>query len=482
MKKHINPFKADLPVFTYEGIELFEPAWLDEGAMFKALNMIQREVPDLTHLSIVKDMVVEWFQRLGIKTEEIDYASVEYNSKSSAGALVDHRNKGDYMTREAERDLLQFHEYANELFPLDKGTLKSEIVKIIKRLEKDTRYFQFPNAPTFFYGAKYCQSFNKQLYEVGAQNNTCIAPGIGLFNGGLDSLARRLNKKKHIIEADCRKYDKKYQREFHDACRDIRIALIDAGGNVSEITNALNNIYRWVCRDNFTMLPTGQVLKIIDSMKSGFVNTTTDNTITHILIWFLYWYRQGYTTLDQILEVFEAALYSDDQLAASDEEIEREKLLEHYKSLGFELKPEMKIQDDVVGLTFLGFTIKEYKGSYVGVFDRNKLNFILHIDKSAMTVQQHFDKAIAVLLLGRYTYTRKERAEIRTYMTKLKEFGALGDILNDRQLDYFWSGLETGGEGDAIPIQRHKELVEEINTLLSDNYSAFDESQQIIPY
>jgi len=465
---------------------LVEPDTPSENKQYQLItnnNLLKQPSKELPHHVLVKarDMLVTLLRNHGVETREIPSDDVQYNPKGSCGDWFNRI----YPTKQAfveagELKSERYIVYRQSAHRLDWVSLaftkgKREILPIDKIEEHNVRMFLFFNVMHFFSVAQDNQYFNKRFYHVRVWN----AVGSVFSNGGFDQLIRKLESipgaRKYM--GDVRKWDKNLLAFlFMFVCYHVRMQLYhgtDEEYQKRVYWQYVQEIYPYVLHSS------GQVTQHFGSQSSGRVNTTTDNTLVHMFIVFAFVLHHldsnGKMQLHHVLAIFDALIYSDDHLGACDPKVaflaSYETRNEFYNYFKLQLKPEDdKVQDSVIGLTFLGATIVQKNGFYVPQYNQERIRAGLVVKTSHLDDSQEYAKALALYLLASFIPDQQLRNAMKQYLTFMhvkakgkitidpdvilddKDLGGffddivkleIHDIPTDRELFYFWSNLES---------------------------------------
>jgi hypothetical protein len=371
----------------------------------------------LEEVQWAKNLIIELLRMDDVKSHVLPLGQVEFNFQASNGAL---RHQHGYGHDKAEyfrhnRDEIDFHWEKAHILDLEtlwKVSFKNEYMKFTKIQLDDGRIFEIPDVTLLTYGFRLCQAFNKKLYTT--WEHSPIKVGCSFQYGGLDRLVRNFSRGYDLFSSDdVRKFDKFFRKKLRMFCKEIRIELFDEiGMSKSEYVQRMDWLYE-KCTNAACILPWFQVV-MVEGMLSGDWNTTPDNSLAHLLVKLAYvkrnfpWAR-GWTDVNEIMNT---ALYSDDNLTAWVKDqmgffmSSFEQQDNFYHLFGWSLKSEdHQVQDQVLGLTFLGAKIVEYAGMYAPQFDLSRIwSSIVHENKSkdSTNVVNNYQKLLSLLLLSTF--------------------------------------------------------------------------------
>jgi hypothetical protein len=376
-------------------------------ANLTAQNLMSK--PDLPKACLDKtfDFMVKCMEYFGVYSKDIPVAEVQYNPKGSCGFGMNRTfsSKGDFVKHgylQDEYEVWRREAHLNNWFVPYIATGKKEILPLKKVQERNARMFMFPHAYHFFSSAQDSQYFNKKLYAM----DWLIAVGSKYQYGGFDTMLRKFFKgfKKYAM-GDVSKFDKNILIWLLRMCRRLRTRMYR--GNDDQYYARIRYMYR---QDMYIylILSNGQVVKIYGGQMSGRCNTTADNCLIHLfIIMSMIVYHINPESFYDVLNIIGGCIYSDDNLLGFNKysyfltpfEIRSE----FYRRFLLTLKLEDdRVQDSLVGLTFLGAEIVEDRGFYVPRYKEDRLWAGLFFKNQGLTVNQLFAKVLALYALGAY--------------------------------------------------------------------------------
>jgi len=421
------------------------------------------DVPDVApppSLARAEALLGGMLDTLGVYSTVIERSEVIYKAKSSAGYLyTQYGDKGDIYNKHPWM-LDDF--WDNVPFNVDAMTLwkcfgKEEILPLSKILEENQRCIESPPVTEFNYGARLCQAFNKSLHD---QHRRCPTKvGVTLQYGGFNALVLDMADCVMFFAGDIKKMDKYTRWWLLQTCKRLRIRQYrQKPGGMSREEYAAR--IAWVYRSatwTYIILPSGQVLFIRGGMKSGFVNTTDDNTMDHLLVLFglaceTY---SGINSWTDIYRIFTPVVYSDDHFGGVRAPYEFlcdfHFRSQFYRSYGFILKEE----DDVVGPTpagikFLGATFVNWMGLWAPQYDVDRLRATFLVLKKKIKVPGiRLVRWTAALLLATFTDHFEDWRELCVRLVShLDKKHGMRWRLGDKWL----KALPLGGEDEEIAV------------------------------
>jgi hypothetical protein len=431
-------------------------------------------------INLTMKVVLELLTANGVHSSTIPVGSVKFNPKGSCGYHFNERytSKQDFVEKGGllGEDYYNYRNFAHvhwiPLLWMFKD--KVELLPIDKVEEHNIRCFEFGNVLSFFSSAQDNQAFNKLFYQM---KEVC-AVGSVFCRGGFHDLIKKLEAYLWKFMGDVRKWDKNIICALLWICCEIRIMLY-----VGPEPEAYAHRQRWYYTQiiyRYTVLANGQVIYKPGGQCSGGVNTTSDNTLIHIFILFMYvifyWdhEKDGPVTLHKILRKLLPEIYSDDHLGGVDASAAflapYEPRNEFYRRVGLELKREDDVvQISCVGLKFLGATVRKYCGYYVPQYDAERIRSgLCLVTERPLTPAQEYAKALALYILAAFVDDTKFLTHLREYVlfchmragghvqfTNVQEveelIGALGvdvelqmeSVPSYAEVVAFWTGLES---------------------------------------
>jgi hypothetical protein len=219
-------------------------------------------------------------------------------------------------------------------------------------------------------------NFNHDLINV-----PWCAYGFDYHYGGFNKLFSRIAKQLYITEWDVSCWDKRLPMKYDCALMRSRFLIM---------TQEEEACY-WKMvegeKEPFVLMPNGDVVQMFCGQVSGSANTTSDNTLAHIIIFFYalikaaYEKDEIYPTLEFILANVEAAMYGDDNINGVslyfNKYINNQKWISavyaDYNLLIKDDPSKFKTSLSVIGHTFLGLEVNFYSGKFVPFYSYEKV-------------------------------------------------------------------------------------------------------------
>lgn len=378
---------------------------------------------------------------------------------------------------------------------------KEEMLKKKKIDNNDIRLFESAPADYKIAFMRLVQDMNKLLYS-GALDEICV--GIKYQYGGFTRFVREFvsgdpqegvdSNVFDYTEGDANKWDKHVREYLLKFGRDLRkFCYVPKPGEMSsqEFNFRLDYYYEQMMYGNL-VLPSGQVFKHHGpSMLSGAAPTTGDNCSDHLFVCFYAWRRCHPIEKDLTLDAAYLSMgdtmkfreYADDHLnrfRKNDPMIPYEIRAKYYGECGISLsKDKDKISNTIIGHTFLGMEVRQWRGNFVPYADSEKLFGGLTFPPKKFTLDVDFSRTVAYMMLATFG-PRHEFDDIRECALQLQNQGARFVKINDvevytiplAQMTYlptwddcvkFWTAFEFG-DGIGSPV------LDELKNLLWDNF------------
>lgn len=351
-----------------------------------------------------------------------------------------------------------------------------------------------------FASARLNQFFNKEIIRLGNDFDFAGAVGVVFAKGGFERLGRELSGFSTVIDHDCTLWDSNEGLRLRQLAALVRIAMWDGKG-MSRL-EFLSRMVFFTLNSVVTMfyLPNGQVFLKTVGGSSGHLNTTSDNTIDHLLMMHISWkiltgmdlfYDQLPTGLVAWRNHFWFKLYADDSVKAYrpmqfpahtirfllDNDLGMDPMSYEvwkylYSLFGQVLKPQTHHGplDASPGITFLGYRfVQQWRVGlkvWVPEYDRQRaLTAVVlsktrlhkaNLGKRLMTafnlmVITTFDDSLSEYF--RLVYMTLQRSNSKFSVPNFRMAG-LGNVFPTHDdLIIFWLGLEcTGGDRPVRPI------------------------------
>jgi hypothetical protein len=379
-----------------------------------------------------EDQIVQHLEENEVESSIIELEQVEFTFMSSSGFYWNKLgNKGEILTKYRSKiDYFMDNAVRDQLVPLWKLSGKEEYQKFEKINEEDQRCFEIPPVDLLSLAHCYTQSFNKQLYTI--HENSFVKVGISFDRGGFNNLLEKVGSlKRYYGMGDCRKFDKWLLSQLLMHCMSIRLRLYK-GPDKEKYRQHLLYLYQQAINTPI-ITPWGQVLMVINYMKSGYWSTTPDNTLSHfmIVLGYIKTYFPGVQNFYDCRKLMEFALYSDDHLFAAVEGRAGRILTDFanrrsfYAKCGLHLKEEddyIKYDGDWEGITFLGAKAIKTVGGYAPQYNIHRIwSAIVYDNFKTRKPYELYSKVYSLLVLS--TFNGDEQFNhIRNYLKFLVKY------------------------------------------------------------
>jgi hypothetical protein len=345
---------------------------------------------------------------------ELPLEEVDWNMKSSAGALLSEKSKQQWLAN--NRTNLQYIWDVAHKTPgvrvLNKVSGKSEYLPIKKVINGDHRCFEISPTHLLANTLPLSQPFNKQLYQLHDQDY-CV--GLVYQEGGFDRFARFVMRETNRIYGsdDYKKWDKRFNRFVRKFCIDARIKTYRGTMLQDELEARINFAYDQKATNAHVLLPWGQVVIITDAMLSGDDSTTADNSMGVRLMSYAYvkfYMKDAVRTYADAKRYFRIFNYADDHITSAPKTTLGQFLISFPPRYLFNAGNSMvlKLEDHVVqptieGLKFLGATF-HYNGMYwVPVFDIQRIySAVVMNNPNTKVLAAKFMKLVSLLTLAAF--------------------------------------------------------------------------------
>ena len=228
-------------------------------------------------------------------------------------------------------------------------------------------------------GNQLSHDFNEALYAFHCEPAFGSVVGMSPFHGGWDQLARMhwldpRFPRQNSASIDVTQWDRSFSPYLFTLVVQVRRAICMYHGDSGMVSAAevLERLYDEVST-SAVVVPLRRACKVVmlaAGMKSGWVNTTTDNTLGHMIVLISYMFHVGIA--DQIGKGVLFSLYGDDNLISWSDELagyfEGTRLEEWYRSWGFETHGIVVVRGSArFDQVFLGgrFHVCPVTGTYV---------------------------------------------------------------------------------------------------------------------
>ncbi len=301
-------------------------------------------------------------------------------------------------------------------------TPKSEILPLTKIRENKIRTFMIPPFGYLIQQKIFSKRFNECLKKL-----EWVGLGFNFHHLGYDRLFRNISKFRYKGESDVKYWDKRFP--LKDTCYDMRRRKLILTKEEEKIFEQLREqeIYPTV------LLPSGELIEMTVGQCSGSENTSTDNTIAHIIIKvyeILTYYEDNKLPLPHWQEIFTNVYYkifSDDNIWGCTEKYrflcdpERAKIIYSRFGLTIDINDPLKwrTSESVIGMTFLGMKCDTYENKFIPTFPWQKV-----VDSSILKEKDEtsIDQVLKFLALSELLlfteYFDRYRLFIRNYCEK----------------------------------------------------------------
>jgi len=227
--------------------------------------------------------------------------------------------------------------------------LKEELRPLVKLDREVPAIRSISGAPVdlAIVGNQLCHDFNEVFYTLCEEPRFGSVVGISPFCGGWDQLARLhwcdpRNPRMNSASIDVTQWDRSFSPYLFDLVVQVRgmISMAQGTQELRAACSLLGPLYKEVT-SSAVVVPlrrAAQVVLLTAGMKSGWVNTTTDNTLGHLLVLVAFIYQEG--VAEEIGRGVVFSLYGDDNLLSWGEHLRHvftaEKLERWYRCWGFE--------------------------------------------------------------------------------------------------------------------------------------------------
>lgn len=382
-------------------------------------SVLKYNIPDFApqysayELDLAKQWMYRFFEPMRGTIPIIAKGQVMIDPANSCGPVyqwLKDENKGiSVHAHPVLHDWFWLHAHIRKYPVLWKQSGKVELVKRAKLDKNDIRGFTICPIDFFLAKARMCQPFNKAFNQLHTLPNNWIKVGLTIQYGGISRFATYLDPTFLKFSSDLDKMDSRVYRFFFDVCREIREYCWDGKGmSKEEFKDRMVYLYDQTIH-SYILLPTGQVVEKFVGNPSGDVNTTTDNTMSHLFACFLHWISTCNHSYDSMMENWLNGLYSDDQVGgvpakyAPNFTFEARKA--SYDKVGWKLSVEKDIcSHNIVGHTFLGKEIGIEHGVLVPKVKYDKILCSLRNLEGRLPLPIIYARALALMVESTFTY------------------------------------------------------------------------------
>uniref|UniRef100_A0AAU7BB46 Non-structural polyprotein 1AB n=1 Tax=Eviota astrovirus TaxID=3156503 RepID=A0AAU7BB46_9VIRU len=397
----------------------YEPSYWDERNYTRALEKHSyakgRPLSEAEHLDADWVLADEYYYMYGSKPVPVTLTTKNHKSHPGVPVRYYYKTEIDFISQEGMRTYGHVEDvFSREPRPyLFYGFLKSELVKVQKNADKDTRMIQCPPCTVNRMAARFEQEQNQRMKD---NVETCESQvGWSPLMGGLDKTLSRFVNCHNFLELDWTRYDGTIPDEIFDKVGFFRASALYCTDK--EYRTYVN--YRSTLLQRLTALPTGDVIVIPKGNPSGQFSTSADNCMVQTVLVFLEtkaWLAHNGVHLSNrdVRQCYATISYGDDRLTGylpGDYEHlfppATDWLAEFYRStFGMWVKPEnVKTSRRLEGLTFCGINITKQYGVYVPVYKSEKLYTSLcdpvQPSSTVDELEQKYNNIRALVALGK---------------------------------------------------------------------------------
>lgn len=358
---------------TFEDYNICFPSYKRE---LKAVSRYGLPTVEKPPSAEIQEILLEWMEReFGHYVEGykvLDFEEVDIQGSTTPGIPYKwyYRTKREAI-RKCPADIQSFWDYAHIIQApvLWHNFVKTELLEQAKLDEDNVRSITGPDIAFHYSYCRMVQDFNHRLYNIPLK--TTSAMGFNKFNGGLNTLAEKINKHPHKEEADMSKYDARQARWIRRLCMEFRWRMLRPEDRTPENRQRLEYYYSQSI-DSLMVLTMGYVLRVDHGMMSGDPNTTVDNTLIHFIVMAYSYIMTVSSDYSHFKANVETAHYGDDELTSMSEEVVdrfcAEARAPHYEECGVHFKVGQTVKsENLSGLTFLGTRLRQNaEGHWVG--------------------------------------------------------------------------------------------------------------------
>lgn len=230
---------------------------------------------------------------------------------------------------------------------------KRELKPTVKLAAEDVRLFVVPPVHFLYLQNVHCGDLDRQMKDLANDPGFPIKIGIVMQHGGFQAQIDAMKRKfPYLVSSDVNKFDGAFALFLM-----IYVYLIRMGLQASHLSlDALLHIFK-VLTNALVLLPTGEIIRLLQGHLSGSGTTGHDGSIGHLLFVF---------TLCRVLglvygEDLTVIIGADDIVYASKRPLPLKARVQVYAMFGWSLK----LEDDVMrgntadGVSFYGMTYRE---------------------------------------------------------------------------------------------------------------------------
>lgn len=213
-------------------------------------------------------------------------------------------------------------------------------------------------------------NMNGKITNENLTFNMPIWVGASKFRRGWHKLAMYLLQFPNLFHGDCHRWDGSVRKVHLQTIRDIRKTWLF----LREEYGSLVDWYYAQVANSLIVTMTGDVVMKVGGQPSGQVNTLTDNTLLHILIWFYHWciegVRHGFQpTWSCFRQHVALMIMGDDVIYSCDDDVKHfmkpTAVDRTFNQIGFSLKHEGDVPQSIFDVEFCSMYFKKYDDVYV---------------------------------------------------------------------------------------------------------------------
>lgn len=284
--------------------------------------------------------------------------------------------------------------------------MKRERLPLEKIRAGKMRSFMMPSMTMLMYMKIFFQDFNEALKLI-----PWLAYGMNWHRKGFHRAMAPFDKFYHKAWWDVSKWDKRYPLKYYNYKMRERFL---------EMNRAEADLFWKIAADEIiptVLMPTGEVYNTLAGQCSGSDGTTTDNCVGHLMIIF-YDIGKGFKeihgefpTLPVIMDNCAYKIYGDDVCNAYSRFFkflgDKQRKATIYASFGMALDIDDPLKygslTTMEGLQFLGFTVKEWHGTYVPYYSYDNVRDSTVLTLETETPKQQVIRFCALLELLTFT-------------------------------------------------------------------------------
>lgn len=286
-------------------------------------------------------------------------------------------------------------------------SMKRETLPIEKILKDNKmRSFMMPPIHYLILQKIFSTRFNHFMKKV-----PMSAYGFNYHKMGFHEMCKHISEHKNIIEYDVKYWDKNFG--LKKICKDIRKEFLILTPEEDKLYERMR-IYE---EQPTVLLPDGSLVQLKSGQCSGSEDTTSDNTLAHILIFFyeaLVGAKEKFgkiVTLNHILKNTRAKMYSDDNISSCSDDFdfmangEKKHFIFSQFGMGIEYNnPEKwQVSKNIIGHHFLGLKVGYFDDAFVFLFDYDKIKDSSVINMDDLSPSERIPGFVSLLSLLVFT-------------------------------------------------------------------------------